>query len=60
MTVHEARKHVGHRVRYQLGDFVTRGRITWAGDGTILARLDGEDHPRAVNPGSLTLAENPR
>lgn len=60
MTVHEARKHIGHRIRYQLGSFVTLGRITYAGRGEIYARLDGEQYPRLVNPGSLALAENPR
>jgi hypothetical protein len=60
MTVDHAREHIGHRVRYQLGDYVNRGRITYAGRGEIYARLDGEEYPRLVNPGSLTLAENPR
>jgi hypothetical protein len=60
MTVEHAREHVGHRVVYRLGNYAALGRITWAGRGEIYARLDGEQHPRLVNPGGLTSAENPR
>jgi hypothetical protein len=56
MTVHEARKHIGHRVRYQIGAWVSFGHITWAGQGQVLALLDGACHPRPVCPGALKLA----
>jgi hypothetical protein len=60
MTVHEARKLTGHRVRYQIGAWVQFGHITWAGRGTVLALLDGEPHPRPVCPGALSLTGSPR
>lgn len=56
MTVYEARKHIGHRVRYQIGAWVQFGHITWAGQGQVLALLDGACHPRSVCPGALKLA----
>jgi hypothetical protein len=60
MTIEDARKHIGHRVLYRLGAYANKGRITWAGGGTILVQLDGEHCPRALNPGGLTLTANPR
>jgi hypothetical protein len=60
MTADHAREHIGHRVLYRIGGYAALGRITWAGRGQVLARIDGEPHPRPVDPGGLTLAENPR
>jgi hypothetical protein len=56
MTVSEARRHIGHRVRYQIGAWVQFGHITWAGQGQVLALFDGACHPRSVCPGALKLA----
>jgi hypothetical protein len=60
MTVDHAREHIGHRVLYRIGEYTALGRITWAGQGQVLARIDGEPHPRPVCPGALSLTENPR